>query len=192
MLIHPSAEDIKIFHNRLIEIYEEEEFPVKIEPGYLYEGMIDYIADYAVKETLFGEPLFPHILQKAAVFLYYINSLHPFVDGNKRISLIITYYFLLWNGYYLTIPPDADKFLIKIARPELGLKLGDAYQWVIKHSKRRIFGILRNFVLYNLIIGGLPSPIIKSIIDIYLFMPLPKFVADRVRELRVKRTARAS
>ena len=126
LLIYPDSESIKIFHRNLVEIYEGREFPIKIVPGYRYEGLIDSIADRVINDILYEKKLYPHILHKSAVYLFCLNSYHPFIDGNKRTSLITAYFFLLWNGYYLNIPPDADKFLIKIARPECNMTLNDA------------------------------------------------------------------
>ena len=184
MLIYPNTEDIKILHDFLIEIYKEEEFPEKIEPGYNYESAIDSVLDLALRDNLHGQPLFPHTLQKAAVFLYYLNIFHPFTDGNKRTSLLVTHYFLRWNGYKLEIPKDAANFLIKIAIPESNLSYVDAYAWILKHTKRSIFDILRGLILP--ILPESPNSdegsLFFQLLDLYAFNPLPEFIWDALRK----------
>ena len=176
MLIIPNSNDIKFFHDFLVDIYREEDYPIKIISGYRYEGTIDYIVNHITTVTASNKPRFPHILQKAAVFLYYLNSLHPFMDGNKRTSLIVTYYFLLWNGYYLIIPSDTADFIIQIAKPEAGVKLNDAYKWIIKHSKRTLYGIFRNLLLSSYTTNRRIPLTFQTMFDSYYYLPLPKFI----------------
>ncbi len=48
--------------------------------------------------TFFGEELLPTPIDKAAALMRSLSLNHPFVDGNKRISLTMTAYFLLEHG----------------------------------------------------------------------------------------------
>jgi len=58
----------------------------------------------APQATIFGEPIFPDLVEIAAAYLFYLCSNHPFVDGNKRVALATCLVFLDANG----ILPDGD------------------------------------------------------------------------------------
>ncbi|MEU8168374.1 type II toxin-antitoxin system death-on-curing family toxin [Micromonospora sp. NPDC049004] len=49
------------------------------------------------KTSVFGEDAYPDPWTKAAALLHSLANNHPFVDGNKRISWIVTIAFLLQN-----------------------------------------------------------------------------------------------
>jgi death-on-curing protein len=67
----------------------------------------------------------------AASYGYGICRNHPFVDGNKRTSLMVMYIFLLRNGFRLVAPePDALVTIQELAQgvigePELAQWLAD-------------------------------------------------------------------
>ena len=52
----------------------------------------------APQATIFGEPIFPDLVEIAAAYLFYLCSNHPFVDGNKRVALATCLVFLDANG----------------------------------------------------------------------------------------------
>lgn len=49
-----------------------------------------------------GIELYSTIYEKAACYFYFINKLHPFNNGNKRMSIYTTGVFLLLNNYDYT------------------------------------------------------------------------------------------
>ena len=54
--------------------------------NFLHEENLDYLLD-AVQAEMFGEPLYPNISDKAAIYCYNIICNHIFSDGNKRTGL---------------------------------------------------------------------------------------------------------
>ena len=52
----------------------------------------------------------------AARLFYYLIKDHNFVDGNKRTGIIITYLFLIMNGYTVTSPIKIKALAKKVAR----------------------------------------------------------------------------
>ena len=52
---------------------------------------------YAVQNGYFDD-----IFEAAAALAYYVNKAHALLDGNKRMTLVILYSFLLLNGYIQT------------------------------------------------------------------------------------------
>ena len=48
---------------------------------------------------------------------------HPFIDGNKRVALMVVYAFLEMNGYRLEAPEvEAVDVMLRLAVGELGEK----------------------------------------------------------------------
>ena len=54
-----------------------------------------------VDAELFGEPLYPTVADKAAVYFHHIICNHIFTDGNKRMGLESALSFLKINNYRL-------------------------------------------------------------------------------------------
>ena len=55
-----------------------------------------------LEQTVFGEPAYPSIEEKAAHLLYFVIKNHPFADGNKRSGACLVVDFLHRNGRLLT------------------------------------------------------------------------------------------
>ena len=71
----------------------------------------------------------------AASYCYGLSKNHPFVDGNKRVSLTIAAIFLELNGYSLTAPePEAVIMIEKLAAGKLVEE--DLSRWLSDSSVR--------------------------------------------------------
>jgi len=66
----------------------------------LNESPLDYLVDIIDAEML-GEPLYPKVSDKAALYMYNIISNHVFQDGNKRTGLESALLFLKLNSFQL-------------------------------------------------------------------------------------------
>lgn len=78
---------------------------------------------------------YPNLIDKAAVYLYYLASGHAFKDGNKRTSYVATFTFLDWNGYDLIATDDEiEKFVLSIADHEKRPPFLMAVLWVNEHA----------------------------------------------------------
>lgn len=123
-MIWISAEDILLIHSRVIE----------------GSGGLDGLRDSAGLEaaiaapmqTFDGQELYPSDIEKIARLGFGLASNHAFVDGNKRISAMMTQLLLKWNGYDLTLRTGelADMF-IAIADGTANGK--DLLDWVYAH-----------------------------------------------------------
>lgn len=74
---------------------------------------------------MFGEPLYPTISDKAAIYCYNIICNHIFSDGNKRTGLEAALAFLKLNGMRLDKAMPNSKlydFIIKIASGQSSLE----------------------------------------------------------------------
>lgn len=125
-MIWISAEDILLVHSRVIE----------------GSGGLDGLRDSAGLEaaiaapmqTFDGQELYPSDIEKIARLGFGLASNHAFVDGNKRISAMMTQLLLKWNGYDLTLRTGelADMF-IAIADGTANGK--DLLDWVYAHLR---------------------------------------------------------
>lgn len=125
-MIWISAEDILLIHSRVIE----------------GSGGLDGLRDrdgleaavFAPMQTFGGQELYPSDTEKIARLGFGLASNHAFVDGNKRISAMMTQLLLKWNGYDLTLRTGelADMF-IAIADGTANGK--DLLDWVYAHLR---------------------------------------------------------
>lgn len=123
-MIWISTEDILLIHSRVIE----------------GSGGLDGLRDRngleaaiaAPMQTFDGQELYPSDIEKIARLGFGLASNHAFVDGNKRISAMMTQLLLKWNGYDLTLRTGelADMF-IAIADGTANGK--DLLDWVYAH-----------------------------------------------------------
>ncbi|MBL7814139.1 MAG: type II toxin-antitoxin system death-on-curing family toxin [Saprospiraceae bacterium] len=89
----------------------------------LNESNLDYLID-AIDGEMFGEPLYPNLSDKAAVYLFNIVCNHIFMDGNKRTGLMSATIFLQSNGYDLNFNLSdkvIENFVLKVASGESDL-----------------------------------------------------------------------
>ena len=96
-------------------------------------GLLDSAIESAY-QTFGGKELYPSKEEKGARLGYNLVSNHAFVDGNKRIGLLVMLSFLAINGISLKY---TDEELIKI-----GLSLADGktsyeelYVWILEHKQ---------------------------------------------------------
>jgi len=85
--------------------------------NFLHEENLDYLLE-AVQADMFGEPLYPTISDKAALYCYNIICNHIFTDGNKRTGLAAALVFLNFNQYDLRLEvtnPILTDFILKVA-----------------------------------------------------------------------------
>ena len=112
MVVRLSADFLKVLHGSVLE-----DDP-NTASGYKQESMIDGSMERALTRVYGYEP-FESIIDKAAALMFSINVFHPFTDGCKRTSILAVYFFLLFNGYLLTITDDIVDLTIKISNGEI-------------------------------------------------------------------------
>ena len=102
-----SVEQVLFLHDRLIE-------ETGGQHGVRDLGGLE--SALARPQAAFGETEFyPGIFTKAAVLLDGLTRNHPFIDGNKRISVSTAALFLQRNGYRLTATnADLEEFTLSV------------------------------------------------------------------------------
>jgi len=81
-------------------------------------GSLEHVLE-EINGFLFGEELYPDILQKAALISWRIIAGHIFHDGNKRTGMEACRLFLDLNGYKMIIDYEVVIVSIQIASNEM-------------------------------------------------------------------------
>ena len=74
----------------------------------------------------------PDLASLAAAYAYGIARNHPFIDGNKRMALIVARFFLLLNGMDL-VATQEEKYSTFLALAAGQLSEEDVANWVKAH-----------------------------------------------------------
>lgn len=92
-----TKEDIIFINRKTIEAHGGNFVPPS---NLLNESPLDYLVEI-IDAKMFGEPLYPKLSDKAALYMYNIISNHIFQDGNKRTGLESALLFLKLNDFQL-------------------------------------------------------------------------------------------
>lgn len=102
--VYLTHQDIKYIFHELNTFFVKHKDPVpEYNSSYLHK--IDSVVARP-QDTFDGVDLYPELFEKAACYFYFINKLHPFMNGNKRMSIVCTYVFLRMNGKVLEAEED--------------------------------------------------------------------------------------
>ncbi len=115
-MIYLSAEQVLFLHDRLIE-------ETGGEHGVRDLGGLE--SALARPHAAFGDTEFyPGLMEKAAVLMDGLTRNHPFIDGNKRISISTAVLFLQVNGYRLSATnPALEQFAIYVTTIKPGIDM---------------------------------------------------------------------
>ena len=97
-MIYLNKADIVFINGKTIDVHGGNFLPPY---NFLHEENLDYLTE-AVQAEMFGQPLYPTISDKAAVYCYNIICNHIFSDGNKRTGLEAALSFMKLNSFRLT------------------------------------------------------------------------------------------
>ncbi len=86
----------------------------------------------AQTQNVFGEELYPTIVEKAAAVIRGIIADHPFVDGNKRTAILAGLTLLEINGLHFTAQvSEIENFAVLVAIEKLDVVA--IASWLRKH-----------------------------------------------------------
>jgi death on curing protein len=75
----------------------------------------------------YGNP--PDIADLAAAYAFGIARNHPFMDGNKRTSFVVTRVFLALNGYDITVD-DLSKLKVWLGLSDGSMSESECAEWL--------------------------------------------------------------
>jgi death on curing protein len=88
-----------------------------------------------IQSSLYGQDLYPTVLEKCALVGYRIIDGHVFHDGNKRTGIEVCRLMLELNGYWLAIDREAVDIALQVGKGELDF--AGFLQWI---SRRTTYG----------------------------------------------------
>ncbi len=121
MVVYLEKQDVTYINEQTVAVHGGNFMPPN---NFLHEENLDYLLE-AVQAEMFGEPLYPAISDKAALYCYNIICNHIFTDGNKRTGLEEALAFLKLNGCRLRrdLPlNDLYDFILKVASGQSSLE----------------------------------------------------------------------
>jgi death-on-curing protein len=101
------------------------------QPGIRDEGLLDSALDCPKNQFCHGTP---DIYDLAAAYAYGIAKNHPFLDGNKRASLVVSATFLLLNGFAVAATEDA-KLAVWLALAEGKIAEAELAKWFRNNAR---------------------------------------------------------
>ena len=110
--IFPTLKEVYEFHELQIELFGGSQ-------GVRDTGLVES-ALYAAQQTFDGIELYPTIPEKAAALWHGFVCNHAFIDGNKRIGLMVVEVFLSINGFDLDYSSqEAEDITLKLASSQM-------------------------------------------------------------------------
>jgi death-on-curing protein len=96
-------------------------------------GSLEHVLE-EIQGSLFGEEIYPGILQKAALICWRIIIGHVFHDGNKRTGMEACRQFLEMNGFTMIIDLEVVRVALQIAIR--GIDFDGFLEWLISRTSR--------------------------------------------------------
>lgn len=104
-------------------------------------GGIDGIKDEGLLESALNEPfqtldgacIYKTIKAKAAKLGYFLIKNHPFIDGNKRIGILVMMTFLEVNGIEIDCT-DEELIILGLGLADGSINDIELLNWIISHS----------------------------------------------------------
>ena len=93
-------------------------------------GLLESALSRPQNQFAYGEHALPRL---AASYAFGISRNHPFLDGNKRTSLVVAELFLVLNGFELTAT-DAECVTAFLALAAGDLTEEQLTQWIAGHT----------------------------------------------------------
>lgn len=87
------------------------------------------------RSMVFGEDAYPDLPTKTAAMFESLVRNHPLLDGNKRLAVVLTWTFLLNNGYALRYTED-EAYESTMAAAAGSLTLDEIRSWFADRLRR--------------------------------------------------------
>lgn len=124
------ADPIWVALDVILAIHDEQLAEHGGQPGVRDQGLLESALSRSRHQLEYGEPSIPRL---AASYAFGISRNHPFLDGNKRTSLVVAELFLELNGYALTASDSqCVTTFLQLAAGDLSEE--QLAEWIAVHS----------------------------------------------------------
>jgi len=104
------------------------------EPGLRDRNLLDS-ALAQPKMTAGGKYLHKSIFDKAAAYGFHVCMNHPFIDGNKRVALVLMDIFLQKNGWEID-SPEEETYSMMISLASGKFNKSQLSSWLKEHTSK--------------------------------------------------------
>ena len=126
MMLLLTVDEICALHTRLTEKSGGSD-------GLRDRGLLES-AVYSAETAFGGEEMYPSIEEKAARLMFALVSNHAFVDGNKRIGVLVMLMTLRLNSVFLTYT-QKELIALGLSAAAGEMKYGEILSWISVHRK---------------------------------------------------------
>ena len=120
-----TVDEVMLMHDKLI-------VATGGSPGLRDMGLLES-AVFGCKQTFDGEDIYPTVIEKAARMAYSICKNHPFIDGNKRVSVTALLAILRMNNISVRFTQH-ELISLGLGIADGNLDYGDIVAWVNSHT----------------------------------------------------------
>ncbi|OGK20223.1 hypothetical protein A3C23_03250 [Candidatus Roizmanbacteria bacterium RIFCSPHIGHO2_02_FULL_37_13b] len=129
--------DFEIICSELKDFFKKNKDPLPNFQESYFDKLESVIA--TPRRTFNKKDLYPGLFEKASCYLYFINKLHPFSNANKRISIVATGVFLMYNRHEFTSDENlmyefAKK--ITLSQKDQKTEFNEVVAFIRKHTKK--------------------------------------------------------
>ena len=124
---------IKITKEKALYLHELVTVETGGDPSVRDMALLDSALESAFA-TFGGVDLYPTVEEKGARLGFSLIANHAFVDGNKRIGMLIMFTFLEVNGVTLR-PTNEEFYRVGIAVASGKMNYEDLLEWVLKNKQ---------------------------------------------------------
>jgi death-on-curing protein len=78
---------------------------------------------------------YSNVIEEAAALMESLANNHAFLDGNKRISFVMTDVMLRANGYFIDVEPLAAHKFITESIEKREFRFGAIRDWIASHTR---------------------------------------------------------
>lgn len=134
-----TLDDFEVITNELKNFFKKYKDPLPAFEESYFDKLDSVIA--SPRRTFTRKDLYPNLFDKAACYFYFINKLHPFSNANKRISIVSTGVFLMYNGYEFTAREENMYEFAKqvtLSNKDQKTEFDEVIAFIKKNSRRQI------------------------------------------------------
>ena len=114
--VFPTLKQVLLLHDRTIVMHGGSQ-------GIKDIGLVES-ALFGAQQTFGGQDLYPTLASKAGALWHGLVCNHGFVDGNKRIGLIVVSTFLRMNGFKLDLTQSkAEEITLEMASSQISRQI---------------------------------------------------------------------
>ncbi len=137
-MIYLTLNDFEVITQELKHFFQKNKEPLPVFSESYFDKLDSVIA--SPRRTFGGKDLYQSLFAKAACYFYFINKLHPFSNANKRISIVSTGVFFMYNDYEFTASEDMMYGFAKrvtLSKKDQTTEFEEVIAFITKNSRRQ-------------------------------------------------------